>query len=52
MKKPNNKTQQTPEGFELRVRARRSKTLNLRVPVEVAKSLERVASSRDMSGSY
>lgn len=39
----------TEEGFELRFRGRPSSELTLTLPIDVIRSLERVAQTRDMS---
>ncbi|MGC1374860.1 MAG: hypothetical protein WA821_01470 [Anaerolineales bacterium] len=49
MKKLNNDTPKTEEGFKLLLRPRATGVLAVQVPVEALASLERVAASRDMS---
>ena len=49
MKKPNEQTPVTEEGFELRLRSRDSKAVTINIPADTLASLEKVAASRDMS---
>jgi hypothetical protein len=49
MKKQNNDTPRTEEGFDLRLRPRPTTPLTIKIPIEAMASLERVAASRDMS---
>jgi hypothetical protein len=49
MKKQTEKALKTEEGFDLKLRSRRSKPVTLRIPADTLVSLERIASGRDMS---
>ena len=49
MKKHSEETTKSQEGFELRLRARESKPVTIRIPSDTLASLEKIASSRDMS---
>jgi hypothetical protein len=49
MRKQTDQTPKTEEGFDLKVRSRKSKPVTLRIPAETLASLEKIAAGRDMS---
>ncbi|MDD2923165.1 MAG: hypothetical protein PHQ36_12840 [Anaerolineales bacterium] len=49
MKKPNEQTSKTEEGFELKLRLRESKDVTIQIPTDTLASLEKISASRDMS---
>ena len=49
MKKPDEETPKAEEGFVLQFRPRASTKVTLQIPVDTLASLEKVATSRDMS---
>ncbi len=49
MKKHNEQTPKTEEGFELNLRSRDSKPVTIHIPADALASLEKIAAGRDMS---
>jgi hypothetical protein len=49
MKKPDEEAPETEEGFALRIRPRPNSPVTISIPVDTLASLEKIATSRDMS---
>ncbi len=49
MKKQTDQALKTEEGFELKLRSRKSKPVTIHIPADTLASLEKIAAGRDMS---